>query len=389
MIEADARAGRVPLELDGEPLGALPARFEVLPGALAWSGRRVSDVFARIRARAARGSPARALRAHRRGGPAALGRRASREPPRPRRALDPAHRHFARPRHDARLRASRSTRSTSARAGSRSCASGPGRSGYFTIATCAARALRARRAPLGARRCCAARRRRAARASSARRAQRAGVARADGAVRARAARSRRACSTRATADRFAARGRRPPAGSAERLVELLARDAAATATSRATRASRCRSTSARRSRPRISRRLRRARAAAASRDLDRLTIFADNLVPHVLRREGVLVYDAGAAARIERGRAARPRARPRRWRSAPCALHAVELRRVSALRARGVDASAQRARLSALESRPAAGDQGASAPPHAVRSTIDAERSWPRDDACSTARCSS
>jgi YegS/Rv2252/BmrU family lipid kinase len=34
VIEADAPAGRVPLELDGEPLGTLPARFEVLPRAL-------------------------------------------------------------------------------------------------------------------------------------------------------------------------------------------------------------------------------------------------------------------------------------------------------------------------------------------------------------------
>ena len=37
------------------------------------------------------------------------------------------------------------------------------------------------------------------------------------------------------------------------------------------------------------------------RDLDRLTIFADNLVPHVLRLEGVLVYASGLAARIEAG----------------------------------------------------------------------------------------
>jgi len=36
-------------------------------------------------------------------------------------------------------------------------------------------------------------------------------------------------------------------------------------------------------------------------DLDRLTIFADNLVPHVLRREGVLVYDPALAARIDAG----------------------------------------------------------------------------------------
>jgi len=36
-------------------------------------------------------------------------------------------------------------------------------------------------------------------------------------------------------------------------------------------------------------------------DLDQLTIFADNLVPHVLRREGVLVYDPALAARIGAG----------------------------------------------------------------------------------------
>lgn len=36
-------------------------------------------------------------------------------------------------------------------------------------------------------------------------------------------------------------------------------------------------------------------------DLDRLTLFADNLVPHVLRCHGVLVYEEALAARIERG----------------------------------------------------------------------------------------
>jgi hypothetical protein len=36
-------------------------------------------------------------------------------------------------------------------------------------------------------------------------------------------------------------------------------------------------------------------------DLDRLTIFADNLVPHVLRVDGVLRYDDGLAARIDAG----------------------------------------------------------------------------------------
>jgi len=37
-------------------------------------------------------------------------------------------------------------------------------------------------------------------------------------------------------------------------------------------------------------------------DLDRLTIFADNLVPHVLRCEGVLVYDPLLAAHVDAGK---------------------------------------------------------------------------------------
>lgn len=37
-------------------------------------------------------------------------------------------------------------------------------------------------------------------------------------------------------------------------------------------------------------------------DLDRLTIFADNLVPHVLRIDGILVYDRKLAARIAAGK---------------------------------------------------------------------------------------
>ena len=42
-------------------------------------------------------------------------------------------------------------------------------------------------------------------------------------------------------------------------------------------------------------------------DLDRLTIFADNLVPHVLRVDGVLRYDRGAGRAHRRGRAAAAR----------------------------------------------------------------------------------
>ena len=37
-------------------------------------------------------------------------------------------------------------------------------------------------------------------------------------------------------------------------------------------------------------------------DIDTLTIFADNLVPHVLRTDGVLVYDDALAATIDAGR---------------------------------------------------------------------------------------
>ncbi|MCW2997110.1 MAG: hypothetical protein JWN65_659 [Solirubrobacterales bacterium] len=40
---------------------------------------------------------------------------------------------------------------------------------------------------------------------------------------------------------------------------------------------------------------------ASFTDLDDLTIFADNLVPHVLRCEGVLVYDQALAAHVDAG----------------------------------------------------------------------------------------
>jgi putative queuosine salvage protein len=77
----------------------------------------------------------------------------------------------------------------------------------------------------------------------------------------------------------------------------------------------------------------------AFRDLADLTIFADNLVPHVLRREGVLAYDAGLAARIERGELIAAGS-PEEVEIRAVALHAVE-RVVAALRARGVAANAQ------------------------------------------------
>jgi hypothetical protein len=61
---------------------------------------------------------------------------------------------------------------------------------------------------------------------------------------------------------------------------------------------------------------------AAFDDLERLTIFADNVVPHVLRCEGVLVYDAALAARIDAGQLLEPGREEREIRA--CALHACE-----------------------------------------------------------------
>jgi Potential Queuosine, Q, salvage protein family len=58
-------------------------------------------------------------------------------------------------------------------------------------------------------------------------------------------------------------------------------------------------------------------------DLDRLTIFADNLVPHVLRCDGVLRYDGRLAALIDAGRPL-PAGREEREIRA-CAVHACEL----------------------------------------------------------------
>jgi hypothetical protein len=57
-------------------------------------------------------------------------------------------------------------------------------------------------------------------------------------------------------------------------------------------------------------------------DLDRLTIFADNLVPHVLRVDGVLRYDPDLAAHIDSG-ALLPQGRAEQEIRA-CAVHACE-----------------------------------------------------------------
>jgi hypothetical protein len=62
---------------------------------------------------------------------------------------------------------------------------------------------------------------------------------------------------------------------------------------------------------------------AAFHDIDRLTIFADNLVPHVLRVDGVLVYEERLAAHIDSGRQLRPGPQEREIRA--CAVHACAL----------------------------------------------------------------
>lgn len=69
------------------------------------------------------------------------------------------------------------------------------------------------------------------------------------------------------------------------------------------------------------------------RDLDQLTCFADNLVPHVLRREGVLVYAPELARRIDSGELIGAGS-PEEVEIRAGAVHAVELC-VQALRDRG------------------------------------------------------
>ena len=63
---------------------------------------------------------------------------------------------------------------------------------------------------------------------------------------------------------------------------------------------------------------------APAGDLDRLTIFADNLVPHVLRIDGVLRFDDDLVARIEAEQLIEHDS-PEEVEIRACALHAAEL----------------------------------------------------------------
>jgi hypothetical protein len=59
-------------------------------------------------------------------------------------------------------------------------------------------------------------------------------------------------------------------------------------------------------------------------DLHEMTMFADNLVPHVLRMDGILLYDKNLAARIDSEELI-PSGSPEEVEIRACALHAVEL----------------------------------------------------------------
>jgi hypothetical protein len=74
---------------------------------------------------------------------------------------------------------------------------------------------------------------------------------------------------------------------------------------------------------------------AAYRDLDCLTMFADNLVPHVLRLDGLLTYDAALLERIDRGELIEHGSREEVEIRA-CALHTVSL--IAAERAGALEA---------------------------------------------------
>ena len=70
--------------------------------------------------------------------------------------------------------------------------------------------------------------------------------------------------------------------------------------------------------------LHHAGVADFSADLDRLTLFADNLVPHVLRLDGVLRFDPDLVARIDAEQLIAHDS-PEEVEMRACAVHAVEL----------------------------------------------------------------
>jgi hypothetical protein len=81
------------------------------------------------------------------------------------------------------------------------------------------------------------------------------------------------------------------------------------------------------------------RGLGSFRDIGDLTIFADNLVPHVLRRKGVLIYSEDLAGRIEAGELLAVGS-PEEVEIRAGGLHAVE-RCLALMRERGETATAQ------------------------------------------------
>jgi hypothetical protein len=93
-------------------------------------------------------------------------------------------------------------------------------------------------------------------------------------------------------------------------------------------------------------------------DLDRLTIFADNVVPHVLRVDGLLRYAPDLLARIE-AEVPIPSGSPEEIELRACAVHVVELLKAELARAGHLVTSGQldyylwnRGRGSVYKSRP-------------------------------------
>jgi hypothetical protein len=103
-------------------------------------------------------------------------------------------------------------------------------------------------------------------------------------------------------------------------------------------------------------------------DLHRLTMFADNLVPHVLRMDGVLRYDAALLARIEAEEPLAARSRSARAGSAPssnsaprCASAATSSGRTSSTTGCGAAAAARSTRPGRATARAPGSTRGTSA----------------------------
>lgn len=68
----------------------------------------------------------------------------------------------------------------------------------------------------------------------------------------------------------------------------------------------------------------KGRGGTDFKDMDALAIFADNMVPHVLRHDGILEYSPALSAKIDAGTGIEPQS-PEEVEIRACAIHAVEL----------------------------------------------------------------